>query len=160
MTDETPAAETPGATPAPPPASAQPPAPAPAPSPPAPPPAPSPGRAPLGKPRSAAAVIIFSIITLGIYFLYWTYQVFRELKEHTGQGIGPVIGLLIAIVFSPINWFVLPSEIGNMYAAGGQDKPVSGATGFWNFIPLVGAIIWFVKVQHALNRVWEGEVAV
>ncbi len=33
-------------------------------------------------------MVIFSIITLGIYFLYWTYQVFRELKEHTGEGIG------------------------------------------------------------------------
>ncbi|MBV8979550.1 MAG: DUF4234 domain-containing protein [Acidimicrobiia bacterium] len=33
-------------------------------------------------------MIVFSIITLGIYTLYWTYQVFGELKEHTGQG-GP-----------------------------------------------------------------------
>jgi Domain of unknown function (DUF4234) len=109
--------------------------------------------------RSAAAVVIFSIITLGIYFLYWTYQVFRELKEHTGQGIGPIIGLVIAIVVSPVNWFVLPSEIGNMYASAGRPKPVSGPTGFWNLIPLIGFIIWTVKVQNALNRVWSGEVA-
>jgi Domain of unknown function (DUF4234) len=105
-------------------------------------------------------VIIFSIITLGIYHLYWIYQVYRELKEHTGEGIGPVIGLVIQILFNPINWFVLPSEIGNMYASGGQPEPVSGATGFWNLIPLIGFIIWTVKVQGALNRAWEGEVAV
>ena len=107
------------------------------------------------KVRSPVAVIVLSIITLGIYFLYWTYQVFRELKETTREGIGPIIGLLIAIVFSPINWFVLPSEIGNMYAAQGKDKPVSGVTGLWNLIPLIGFIIWLVKVQGALNREWE-----
>jgi Domain of unknown function (DUF4234) len=135
------------------------------PTPPTPPPAPTYGAptSALGeayKVRTAVSVIIFSIITLGIYFLYWTYQVFRELKEHTGQGIGPIIALVIGIVISPVNWFVLPSEIGNMYQAGGQEKPVSGATGFWNLIPFVGWIIWVVKVQGALNRVWAGEVAV
>jgi hypothetical protein len=45
-----------------------------------------------------------------------------------------------------------------MYQAAGHEKPVSGATGFWNLIPLVGFIIWTVKVQGALNRVWEGAV--
>jgi hypothetical protein len=112
------------------------------------------------KVREPALVVIFSIITFGIYFLYWTYQVFRELKEHTGQGIGPIIALILGIVISPVNWFVLPSEIGNMYAAGGKEKPVSGVTGFWNFIPLIGFIIWAVKVQHALNRAWTGEAGV
>ncbi len=108
--------------------------------------------------REWLLVAIFSIITLGIYFFYWTYQVFRELKEHTGQGIGPIIGLVIAIVINPVNWFVLPSEIGNMYAAAGKEKPVSGVTGFWNFIPLVGFFIWIWKVQTALNDAWEGAV--
>jgi hypothetical protein len=159
---------TPGETPPPPATTPPPPAATPAPPPPAATPAPPPppaqpvaagGRGPVGKVRSAAAVVIFSIITLGIYFLYWTYQVFRELKEHTGQGIGPIIGLVIAIVVSPVNWFVLPSEIGSMYASAGRPKPVSGPTGFWNLIPLIGFIIWTVKVQNALNRVWSGEVA-
>ena len=131
-----------------------------APPPAVPPPAAPPAIRPVGKVRSPAAVVIFSIITLGIYFLYWTYQVFRELKEHTNQGIGPIIGLVIALVVNPVNWFVLPSEIGNMYQAGGRAKPVSGATGFWNLIPLIGSIIWIVKVQGALNRAWDGTAGV
>jgi len=126
----------------------------PAPPPPVP-PAASAGWGPIGKVRSPAAVIIFSIITLGIYFLVWTYKVFQELKDHTSDGVGGVIGLVIALLITPVNWFLLPSEIGNMYAKAGQEKPVTGMTGFWNLIPLIGTIIWVVKVQGAMNRRWE-----
>jgi hypothetical protein len=70
-----------------------------------------------------------------------------------------VIGLVLGILINPVNWFGLPSEIGNMYGRAGQPKPVS-ATGSWNLIPLIGFIIWTVKVQGALNRAWEGQVAV
>jgi hypothetical protein len=127
--------------------------------PPSPPPPPSPvvqGGGPVGKVRNPAAVVIFSIITIGIYFLYWTYQVFRELKDNTGEGVGGVIGLVIGIVIGVVNWFLLPSEVGNMYARAGMEKPVRGVTGFWNLIPILGGIIWIVKVQGALNRRWEG----
>jgi len=113
------------------------------------------GWGPVGKVRNPWAVIGLSIITLGIYFLYWTYQVFREMKDHTGGGIGGPIGLLIAIVFGVVNLFLIPHEAGNMYARAGQEKPVSALTGFWNLIPLIGGIIWIIKVQGALNRRWE-----
>lgn len=115
---------------------------------------------PAGKIRNPIAVFIFSFITLGIYHLYWTYQVFRELKEHTGQGVGGPIGLVIGLVISVVNLFLLPSEIGNMYAAEGQPKPVSGIIGLWNLLPLIGTIIWFMKVQGALNTHWESHGAV
>jgi len=110
---------------------------------------------PPGKVRSPAAVIIFSIITLGIYTLYWYYATFEELKVRTGEGVGGLVGLLLGLCLSIVNWFLLPAEIGNMYAREGLEKPVTGMTGFWNLIPLIGAIIWVVKVQGAMNRRWE-----
>jgi hypothetical protein len=130
------------------------------PVPPPPPPAsviPSPG--PPGKVRSPVAVIIFSIITFGIYTLYWYYVVFEELKQRTGQGVGGAVGLLLGLCIGIVNVFLLPAEVGNMYAAEGLEKPVSGLTGFWVLIPLVGYIIWFVKVQGAMNRRWEASGA-
>jgi Domain of unknown function (DUF4234) len=133
----------------------------PAPTPPAPtPPAPPAPRVTVGdggvvKVRDPVVVVVLSIVTLGIYHLYWIYQVYRELKETQREGIGPVLGLVLAILLGVVNWFVLPSEIGNMYERQGKEKPVRGVTGFWNLIPLVGTIIWLVKVQKALNREWE-----
>lgn len=115
---------------------------------------------PPGKVRSPVAVIIFSIITLGIYTLYWYYAVFQELKDRTGNGVGGVVGLVLGLCISIVNVFLLPSEVGNMYAQEGLEKPVTGLTGFWVLIPIVGSIIWFVKVQNALNHRWEASGAV
>jgi hypothetical protein len=131
----------------------------------APPPVPSPPSSPVpssgytGQVRSPAAVIIFSIITLGIYALYWYYVVFEDLKQRTGNGVGGVVGLILGFCIGIVNLFLLPAEIGNMYAQEGLEKPVTGLTGFWNFIPLIGWIIWVVKVQGAMNRRWEASGA-
>jgi cytochrome c-type biogenesis protein CcmH/NrfF len=49
-----------------------------------------------------------------------------------------------------------------MYAKDGQTPPMTGWTGLWLFpgaILLIPAIVWFVKVQRALNRYWEGKTA-
>jgi hypothetical protein len=121
---------------------------------PPPPPATS-GWGPKGKVRDPLAVVIFWFITLGIYYFVWSYKVFKENKEFSGEGIGGGIGLLLAILINIVNWFLLPAEIGNIYAKLGREKPVSGVTGFWNFIPLIGWIIWGFKVQNAMNRMYE-----
>jgi high-affinity nickel permease len=111
----------------------------------------------VGKIRSSVAVILLSIITFGIYSIYWQYKSFKELKDYTGQGIGGGLALLFAIILAIVNVFMLPAEVGNMYQASGRDKPVSGKTGWWVFLPLVGFIIWVVKVQGSLNRYWDAQ---
>lgn len=115
---------------------------------------------PLGQPRGIAFVIILSIITLGIYSLYWIYKSAEEIKQHTGDGLGGILALVIWLVVSPVMAFVLPSEIGKMYQRDGRQPPVSGWTGLWLFpfgILLIPAIVWYVKVQGALNRYWESK---
>jgi hypothetical protein len=113
----------------------------------------------VGKIRSPLSVILLSIVTLGIYGLYWQYKVFQEMKDHSGQGIGGVIGLILAIFVGIANAFIMPYEAGNLYVAAGQEPPVRAITGFWVLIPLLGWIIWVVKVQGALNRYWESQGA-
>jgi Domain of unknown function (DUF4234) len=112
---------------------------------------------PLGQRRGILFVILISVITLWIYFLYWTYKTFEEMKQHTGDGLGGIIGLVIGIVIGIVNSFVIPSEVGKMYAKDGQQPPMTGWTGLWVLIPFVGWFIWVVKVQGALNRYWEGK---
>ena len=63
---------------------------------------------------------MISFITLGIYYLYWVFKSHEEIKEHSGQGIGGVLGLVIAILLGFITPFVLPSEIRKMYEQDGR----------------------------------------
>lgn len=117
---------------------------------------------PLGQPRGIGFGILLFIITFGIYSLYWAYKTHEEMKVHTGEGLGGVLGLVIWILLSAVSAFVIPSEIGKMYQRDGREPPVSGWTGLWLFpggILVIPAIVWFVKVQGALNRYWESKAA-
>jgi amino acid transporter len=114
---------------------------------------------PIGETRSIGLSILWFIITLGIYGIYWTYKTFEEMKRHTGQGIGGVLGVVIHLVIGVVNWFVIPSEVGQMYQRDGREPPVKGVTGLWNLLPIIGTIIWFVKIQGSLNRYWESKGA-
>ena len=112
---------------------------------------------PLGRPRGVGFGILMFIVTLGFYSWYWVFKTQEEMKHHTGEGLGGVLGLVIWILINPVEAFVIPSEVGKMYAKDGQKSPMTGWTGLWLFpggILIIPAIVWFVKVQGALNRYW------
>ncbi len=97
------------------------------------------------------------IVTLGFYGWYWAFKTHEEMKQHTGDGLGGVLGLVIWILIAFVNAFVIPSEIGKMYERDGEEPPVNGWTGLWlgpGAILIIPAIVWYVKVQGALNRYW------
>lgn len=122
--------------------------------------APAAATRPLGQIRSPAAVILLTIVTLGIYGLVWQYKVGNEVKNYSGEGLGGVLWLVIALVIGPVMWFLAPSEVANnLYKRDGQEAPISGKTGFWMLLPLIGFIVWTVKVQGALNRFWQSKGA-
>jgi len=115
---------------------------------------------PLGRPRGVGFGILMFIVTLHFYSWYWVFKTQEEMRQHTGEGLGGVLGLVVWIVINPVEAFVIPSEVGKMYAKNGQEPPVTGWTGLWLFpfgILIIPAIVWFVKVQEALNRYWQGK---
>jgi hypothetical protein len=111
----------------------------------------------LGRQRGIGFGILLFIVTFGFYGWYWVFKTQEEIKEHTGQGLGGVLGLVVWILISPVSAFVIPSEVGKMYRQDGRAAPLSGWTGLWLFpgaVLIVPGIVWFVKVQGALNRFW------
>ena len=112
---------------------------------------------PLGQPRGIGFGILIFIVTLGIYSLYWVFKTQEEVKTHSGIGVGGVLGLVIWILVSPVSWFLIPSEIGKMHQADGREAPFTGWTGLWFLLPLVGGIVWYVKIQGALNGYWQSK---
>lgn len=117
---------------------------------------------PVGKVRSTGICILLYIVTLGIYSWFYYYKTHEELKQHSGQGIGGVVALILAIFINIVNPYLLSAEVGNVRRLRGQEQRVSGATGLW-FFPgifiLVGPIIWFVKTNAALNEYWVSQGA-
>ena len=112
-------------------------------------------RGPVPQPRSIGKSILLAVVTLGIYTFVWTYKTHLEMKEYSGEGIGGVLGLVIYILVSPVTYFVVPSEVRrNLYEAAGLASPVKGVNGLWVLLPLIGSLIWFFKVQGALNEYW------
>jgi hypothetical protein len=107
-----------------------------------------------GTPRPIGTCIALAIVTLGIYALVWTYKTFDELRRATGRGMGGGLALLALIFVGPVIYFMAPHEVSRAYEDLGDPPPVTAITGFWVLLPLLGPIIWFVKVQSALNDLW------
>lgn len=116
-----------------------------------------PGQPPVGKIRSTGICILLQIVTFGFYSLYWFYSVHDEMKRHNNNGLGGGIALLLAFLVGFVMPYITSSEVGHLYEARGQRRPVSGATGLWYFpgaFILVGPIVWFVKTNGAINAYW------
>jgi len=111
---------------------------------------------PIGKRENIGLQILWSVLTLGIYGLYWAYKSHEEIQQHTGDGVGGVVGALIYFFAGIVTLFLLPIEIEKMYKRDGRQSPVSAMTAFWI---LLFAVPWYVKCQAALNDYWEAKGA-
>jgi hypothetical protein len=115
------------------------------------------GSGPVGKIRGTGVCILLSVITFGIYCLVWYYKTHEEMKQHTGNGLGGGLALVLAIFVGFVMPFITAAETGSMYRRAGQRPPVSGATGLWvipGAILIVGPLVWFIKTNGALNAYW------
>ncbi len=117
-----------------------------------------PGGGPVGQVRGTGVSMLLFVVTLGIYGYVWAYKTHEEMKQHTGQGLGGGIALLIWFAISPVLAFLHSDEVGKLYSRRGQQPPVTGLNGLW-FIPGVllfgvGPIVWFVRTNGALNDYW------
>ena len=118
----------------------------------------APASGPIGEVRSTGTCILLAIVTLGIYTWYWYYKTHDEMKRHSGEGIGGGIALILAIFVGIVMPFLSSNEVGKLYERRGQKAPVTAATGLWFLLLgwiLVGAIVWFVKTNNALNEYWK-----
>jgi uncharacterized membrane protein YdfJ with MMPL/SSD domain len=118
------------------------------------------GLARLGRPRGVIRHMVLFVFTLGIYGWYWAYKLYKTEKQKTGEGPGGLLGMLLWILLLPVSAFLVPRAIRKMYDRAGMETGVSTLTGLWFFpfgILIVPAIVWFWKVQTALNIYGEAD---
>jgi hypothetical protein len=112
---------------------------------------------PIGRLRPTGITVLLFFVTLGIWGFVYYYQVFDELKRHSGHGLGGLFGLLISLFFGVVTPFLLSHEVGELYERTGRRRPVSAVTGLWFFpgiLVVVGPFIWFARTNRALNDYW------
>ena len=77
------------------------------------PPAPhlEPMRGPIGQQRNIGKQVLLSVVTFGLYGVYWAYQSHEDISQHMRSGVTGLVGVLIAVFAGFITWFLLPIEI-------------------------------------------------
>ncbi len=121
---------------------------------PSPPPAAPTATGPLGQPRSVGLIILLTIVTFGIWALVWAYQNGDELKRHANTGLGGVLYLIITFFIGPVTMFMMASEVEQLYRREGKEPPITTIWGLWFLLPIIGNIIWYVRIQRSLNDYW------
>jgi Domain of unknown function (DUF4234) len=109
---------------------------------------------PVGRRRSTGLTILLSIVTCGIWTLVWAYQNGKEIKDHSGTGLGGVAYLIITLLLSPVTMFLMASEVEELFRRDGKEPPITTIWGLWFLLPLIGPIIWYVRMQQSLNDYW------
>ena len=118
-------------------------------------PAPEAARGPIGKPRSVGLTILVTIVTLGIWAWVWSYWNGEEIKNYRRDGLGGVAYLLITVFISPVTMFLMASEVEQQYMGEGEQPRITTLWGLWFLLPLIGNIIWYVRIQRAINEFWQ-----
>ena len=108
----------------------------------------------MGRPRGVGITIFLSIITFGIWTYFWSYWTGNDLKNYKGDGIGGGVYLVLTIVISPVVMFLMANEVEKMYRAEGEEPPITTIWGLWFLLPLIGNVIWFVRIQNSMTNFW------
>jgi Domain of unknown function (DUF4234) len=109
----------------------------------------------VGRTTSPGTQILLTIVTLGIWAIVWTYRQFEDTKNWSGEGIGGGLSVVISLFVGVVIPFLLAHDVETLlYQRDGKESPVHTITGLWQFLPLVGGLIWYLKVQRAINDFW------
>ena len=106
---------------------------------------PQPMHGPPGQVRPTVKAILLFLVTLGLYTYVYNYKVHKEMKEHSGRGVGGAVALLLTFLTGIAMPFVTSSEVGALYARRGEREPVRGWTALWFLLGiLLGYVLLFV----------------
>ncbi len=114
---------------------------------------------PRGVERNPITVILLTIITCGVYGIYWYYLVSKEINAALGEErINFVLYFLVGILCFPlifVGMYKIDEAVVELQTRAGL--PSKSNFILWiilSFIGGVGGIIMQYQVQEALNELW------
>jgi hypothetical protein len=111
--------------------------------------------------RNPFLVFVWSLLTLGIYYVVWYYKINRELRDACGVDVSPVIAILaitigwLVIVPPFFSWYRTFERIVKAQRNAGLTSEASPILGFILFlIAVVFLPVEVIYAQDELNKVW------
>ena len=113
----------------------------------------------IGETRNPVTVILLSIITLGIYALYWYYTIMVDLNMTIEEErFNPVLMLILSIICFPLFWVILYKTDKGLEEIS-QKEGLRYKENFilWLLLTLVfgiGAFVALYQITEAYNNIW------
>lgn len=113
---------------------------------------------PGGKVRNPWMVMLWMILTLGIYGLFYIYKTSNEIHVYRESGINGLIMLILSIIpiVGMVTIFLIPKYIKDMHKENGKDCSLDWYYGFLTIIPF-GAFVLIYMMQNRLNQFWSAQ---
>ena len=108
----------------------------------------------IGKTQNAVMVIVLSLVTCGIYSIYWLYTALNDLNKLVGrEAVNPILGAIIA----PYGLYVIDKEFVEINKNEGLEDYKSNFV-LWILLCFVCSIGYFMAVSQIVknfNAIWE-----
>lgn len=99
-------------------------------------------------------MLLLSVVTCGVWTFVWAYQNGDELQRWSGKGAGGIVHLAATFFVAPVTMFLLGGEVEQLYRDDGREPPITALWGLWFLLPLIGNLIWYLRIQEAINDYW------
>lgn len=113
----------------------------------------------IGKTRSPVVVILLSIVTCGIYGLFWYYTIMQDINLTLAEErLSPGLLLFLAIICPPVAWYIL-YKVDEGLAEVCAEEQINYKSNFilWlllSFVIGVGIFVAMVQITGAFNQLW------
>jgi hypothetical protein len=111
--------------------------------------------------RNPFLVFVWSLVTIGIYYVVWYYKINRELRDACGVDVSPVVAVLavtigwLVIVPPFVSWYRTFDRIAAAQREAGLTTQASPVLGFILFVIAVFLLpVEVIYAQDELNKVW------
>lgn len=116
--------------------------------------------------RNPFLVFLWTLLTLGIYYVVWYYKINRELRDAAGIDVSPVVALVaitvgwIVIVPPFVSWWRTFVRIAEAQRAAGITPEANPMLGFILYIVAVFVLpVEVLYAQDELNKLWRRRIA-
>jgi Domain of unknown function (DUF4234) len=113
------------------------------------------------KVRNPFVVFVWSVVTLGIYYVVWYYKINRELRDACGVNVSPAVAVIaitlgwIVIVPPFVSWYRTFERIVEAQRGAGVASEASPILGFILYVIALFVLpIEVIYAQDELNKVW------